>query len=67
LLANVRGAALFAGLVTERLTVAQMSGRASIDTVFEPDADAVATHERVHAAFRSLNKSQKGMYHRLNG
>jgi xylulokinase len=67
LLANVRGAALFAGLVTNRLAVGQLSDRARVDTVFTPDPAAVAVHQAVHAEFLKLNKSQKGLYHRLNG
>ena len=67
LLANVRGAALFAGLVTNRLAVGQLSDRARVDEVFTPDPAAVAVHQAVHAEFLKLNKSQKGLYHRLNG
>jgi len=66
LLANVRGAALFAGMVTGRLTVGQLPERARIDEVFQPDADAVAIHNTMHSEFRKLNASQKGMYHRLS-
>jgi len=67
LLANVRGAALFAGLVTERLAVGQLTDRARVDEVFTPDPAAVAVHQAVHAEFLRLNKAQRGLYHRLNG
>ena len=65
LLANVRGAALFAGLVTGRLAVGQLADRARVDEVFTPDPSSRSLHDAVHAEFRRLNKSQKGLYHRL--
>lgn len=66
LLANVRGAALFAGLVLGRLAPDELGGRARIERVFTPDPTAVAVHHEMHAAFVALTKSQKRMYHRLN-
>jgi xylulokinase len=66
LLANVRGAALFAGLVTGRLTVGELRGRARIERVFSPDPAAVRVHDELHQEFLALTKAQKGMYHRLN-
>jgi xylulokinase len=66
LLANVRGAALFAGLVTGRLAPDELGGRARIDRVFTPDPGALAVHEELHREFLGLTKSQRGMYHRLN-
>jgi len=66
LLANVRGAALFAGLVTGRLAADDLGGRARVDRVFSPQPDPVAVHEELHREFVDLTKAQKGMYHRLN-
>jgi len=66
LLANVRGAAMFAGLVTGRLTVGQIEGRAPIERTFDPDPATTEMHSKRHNEFLRLTKSQKGMYHRLN-
>jgi xylulokinase len=66
LLANVRGAALFAGLVTGRLSIDQLGGRAVIDRVFTPDRSVRAVHEELHREFLGLSKAQKAMYHRLD-
>jgi len=67
LLANVRGAALFAGLVTGRLEVDDLASGAAIDRVFLPEPGATSTHEELHREFLGLHASQKQMYHRLNG
>ena len=66
LMVNVRGAALFAGLVTDRLDVADLADRAPLDRVFRPDPAVTALHEVRHREFVGLNKSQKGFYHHLN-
>jgi len=66
LLTNVRGAAMFAGLVTGRLATDQMEGRAPIDRTFEPDPEVAGLYGARHDEFLRLTKSQKGMYHRLN-
>jgi len=66
LLANVRGAAMFAGMVTGRLTVGQIEGQAPIDRTFEPDPRVSEMFAVRHDEFLRLTKSQKGMYHRLN-
>jgi xylulokinase len=66
LLASSRGAALFAGLVTGRLTVGDMEGRAPLDRAFRPDPAAAALHDRHHKEFLRLHRAQRGLYHRLN-
>lgn len=66
LLAVVRGAALFAGVVTGRLAVADLASRARVERVFIPDPDAAAVHDERHAEFLGLHKAQKRFYHRLN-
>lgn len=63
---NLRGAALFAGLVTGRLSVADLAGRAPIDRVFRPDPASAALHGTRHKEFLRLHRSQRGLYHRLN-
>jgi xylulokinase len=66
LLANVRGAALFAGLVTGRLEVSDMDARTRIDRVFRPDPDTSRLLDERHTQFLGLHKAQKGLYHQLN-
>ncbi len=66
LLASSRGAALFAGLVTGRLGVGDMEGRAPLDRVFRPEPAAAALHARRHKEFLRLHRAQRGLYHRLN-
>ncbi len=63
---NLRGAALFAGLVTGRLAVGDMAGRAPLDRVFRPDPEAAALHRARHKEFLRMHRSQRGLYHRLN-
>ena len=66
LLANVRGAAMFAGLVTGRLQPSDLASRARVDRVFQPDPDAAALHQDRHQLFLGIHNSQKGFYHHLN-
>ncbi len=67
LLTNVRGAAFFAGLVLGQLEASDIGARVPIDGRFEPDHDARRTHDLLHAELVRLPKSQRGLYHRLNG
>lgn len=66
LLTNVRGAALFAGLVLGLLTEDEVAGRTVVDRVFQPDPQSRDLHDRLHSEFVRLSKAQKGMYERLN-
>ena len=66
LVAHVRGAALFAGLVTGRLDVADLSSRARVDRVFRPDPDAAEVLDARHGEFVQLHKALRGVSHRLN-
>jgi len=66
LVANVRGAALFAGLVTGRLEQAELAERATVDRVFTPDPYASALYEARHAEFIGLYGELKGVAHRLH-
>ncbi len=66
LLVNVRGAALFAGLVTGRIEQRTLPQRARVDRVFRPDAGAAALLEARHQQFLGLAKAQKGFHHALN-
>ncbi|UDY34693.1 xylulokinase [Dermatobacter hominis] len=66
LVANVRGAALFAGLVTGRLDVRDVAACATVDRVFRPDPDAAALYQDRHQEFVGLHKELKGVAHRLH-
>lgn len=66
LLANVRGAALFAGVVLGRLDPAAIDGRVRVDRTFDPDPADHAVLEEAHQAFLTLHGSQRKLYHRLN-
>lgn len=67
LLANVRGAALFAGLVLGRVTQADLAERTRVERSFRPDPAAAEELSAAHEAFRGLYRSQRRMYHRLEG
>ncbi|MBM3662742.1 MAG: carbohydrate kinase [Actinobacteria bacterium] len=66
LLVNVRGAALFAGVVTGRIDQRSITSRATIDRVFRPDPDAADLLGQRHEQFLGLAKSQQGFHHALN-
>lgn len=65
LLANVRGAALFAGLVTGRLDPGDLESRARVDRVFQPDPVAAAVLDERHAMFLGLAKPLRDVARRL--
>ena len=66
LVANVRGAALFAGLVTGRLGLPDLESKAAVDRVFRPDPAAAAVLDRRHDEFVRLHAALRGVSHRLN-
>jgi xylulokinase len=66
LLVNVRGAALFAGLVTGRIDQRSLAERARVERVFRPDPAAAALLEQRHEQFLGLAKGQKSFHHALN-
>ena len=66
LLANVRGAALFAGLVTGRLDLTMVESAAPVDRTFRPDPGAAAVYDEHHRVFVGIHRSQRRSYHRLN-
>lgn len=66
LLANLRGGALFAGLVTGRADLPAIGRAAVVDRTFEPDGHAVALHDERHREFVRLHRSQRHLYRRLN-
>jgi len=65
LLANVRGAAFFAGISLGLMSVTDVPSRVVVDRVFRPDPDSRGVHDVLHAEFTRLHRSQRGMYRRL--
>jgi len=66
LLVNVRGAALFAGLVTGRIDQREITERTRVDRVFRPDPAAGDLLTRRHEQFVALARSQRDFHHALN-
>jgi xylulokinase len=64
--ANLRGAAMFAGLALDAVTLEDIHELVRVDARFEPDADAATTYDRVYAEFPRLYRAQKPMFARLN-
>ena len=67
LLANVRGAALLAGLALGDLGPADIGHLVRIDATFEPDPSNRATYDSLYREFPRLYRKQRRMYARLNG
>jgi xylulokinase len=65
LLAQVRGAALFAGHSLGLVDVTQVARRVEVGTTFEPDPTARAVHDAMHREFVKLHKVERPMYGRL--
>ncbi|CAJ1496266.1 FGGY-family carbohydrate kinase [[Mycobacterium] kokjensenii] len=64
--AQLRGAALFAGIGMGELQRDELRDLIPLDGVFEPLADNRTTYDRLFAEFARLYKTQKGMFARLN-
>ncbi len=64
--ANLRGAAIFAGLALGTVRPEHVHGLVEIDRVFHPDPANRAVYDRLYAEFPGLYKAQKGMFKRLN-
>jgi xylulokinase len=67
LLANVRGAALFAGLVLGEVQLDQIARLARIDATFEPQPANRAVYDELYREYPGLYHRQRKMYARLNG
>lgn len=67
LLVNVRGAALFAGMVLGHLTEADVAASARVDRSFVPSPELRSVYDPMHEEFTRLAKAQRAMYARLNG
>jgi xylulokinase len=64
--ANLRGAAIFAGLARGEVQPAEVRSLVPVDTTFFPDPAKRAVYDRLFAEFPKLYKAQKGMFARLN-
>lgn len=64
--AQLRGAALFAGLGIGELDRTELRDLIPIDGVFRPNIEHRAVYDRLFGEFPGLYRSQKGMFARLN-
>lgn len=65
--AQLRGAALFAGLAMGELDRTEIPDLIPIGGVFAPTAEHRVVYDRLFAEFAGCYKAQKGMFARLNG
>jgi xylulokinase len=65
--ANLRGAALLAGLALGAVARDEVRDLVPVDRVFEPDPATRGTYDRLYAEFPGLYKAQRKMFSRLNG
>jgi len=63
--ANLRGAALFAGVALGEVRLDEVRGLVPVDARFDPGSDRPA-YERLYREFPGLYRSQKAMFGRLN-
>jgi xylulokinase len=64
--ANLKGAAIFAGLALGEVRPEQVHGLVEVDRVFRPDPGTRSTYDRLYNEFPGLYKAQKAMFKRLN-
>jgi xylulokinase len=64
--ANLRGAAILAGIALGDVDRAGAHEHTPVDAVFRPDPSARAEYDRLYAEFPKLYSSQKAMFRRLN-
>jgi xylulokinase len=64
--ANLRGAAIFAGLSLGDVRFEEVRELVAVDAVFEPDDASRARYDELYAEFPKLYKAQKAMFARLN-
>jgi xylulokinase len=66
MLANLRGAALIAGLTLGAVRPAEVSDLVGVDAVFRPDRDRRRIYDHLFHEFPRLYKAQRGTFARLN-
>jgi xylulokinase len=64
--ANLRGAAILAGIALGDVDRVHAHHHTPVDTVFRPDPSTGAAYDRLYAEFPKLYTSQKAMFRRLN-
>lgn len=64
--AQLRGAALVAGMAIGALTVDEAADAVRVDRTFVPDEGARAAYEPIYAQFTTLYRRQKGLFAALN-
>ena len=64
--AQLKGAAIFAGLALGEVKPHDVHGLVEVDRVFRPDSANRDAYDRLYAEFPGLYKGQKGMFKRLN-
>jgi xylulokinase len=64
--ANLRGAALWAGVALGQIAFADVLELVPVDRRFVPEASAQKVYERIYGEFPKLYRSQKPMFTRLN-
>ncbi len=64
--ANLRGAALLAGLALGAVDQREIRDLVAVDATFRPGHADRATYDRLYAEFPKLYKAQKSMFRRLN-
>ena len=67
LLVNVKGAAIFAGLVLGEVRYEDVPELARIDAKFEPQPENRAVYDELYREYPGLYHRQRKMYARLNG
>jgi xylulokinase len=64
--ANLRGAAILAGIALGQVSRSEAGGFARVEKSFQPDPANRGVYDRLYAEFPGLYKSQKAMFRRLN-
>jgi xylulokinase len=65
--AQLRGAALWSRVSLGEISLAEAADLIELDQTFQPDPAAMAIYREHYREFRSLAKSLRGFYHRMNG
>ena len=65
--ANLRGAAVFAGIALGAVTSNEVGTLIGPERTFSPDPATRATYDQLYGEFPKLYKSQRSMFARLNG
>ena len=65
--AQLRGQAIFTGMVLGEVQQEEVRDLVKVDTVFTPDPASRTAYQRLYREFPNLYQSQRRMFHRLNG